>query len=138
MPEIVQGESVCKWVCESIHTEYRSGTSTAIGLQRNGEILAGVLYEDWNQASIVCHLAISGYVCAAFLRAICEYPFYGLKVRKIIAPVWSDNARMIQLAPKMGFMLEGRIVDAQPNGDILLFTMTAKQCKFLAERYGKR
>ena len=88
--------------------------------------------------SLVCHLAIRGRASRGFYGAIFDYPFGQIHARKIIAPVNSDNLRMVRLARHMGFAEEARLRDAQPNGDIILYTMTPEQCRFLGERYGKK
>jgi len=32
----------------------------AIGLARGKEVIAGVIYENWNRRSVTCHIAIAG------------------------------------------------------------------------------
>lgn len=114
---------------------YATSQSRAIGLTRDHRLIAGIIYENFNQKSVVCHIAIQGRVTPAFLSAISCYAFVQLRAHKIIAPVYSDNAKSIRMVMKMGFFQEGRIRDAQPNGHILIFTMTKEQCPYLEARY---
>lgn len=114
---------------------YTPEHSEAIGLERHGRLVAGIIYEDWNRTSVVCHIAIRGRITPEWLFAISEYAYIALGVHKIIAPCYTDNVRAMRILPKMGFIEEGRLKDAQPNGDVILFTMTKEQCKYLGDRY---
>ena len=134
---IVYGKQVGEWVAERAGCPYDSRYSAAIGSQRNGVIHAGVIYTDWNKKSVVCHWAISRGIDRAWLWYIHYYVFRELGAYKVIAPVNSDNVKMLRVAPKMGFVKEGQLVDTQPSGDVVLFTLTADNCRFLGERYGK-
>tara|TARA_R110000868_G_scaffold2671_8_gene18883 strand:+ start:355 stop:789 length:435 start_codon:yes stop_codon:yes gene_type:complete len=126
------------WVAARNHQMYFEANSQAIGLEKNHNIVAGVIYEDWNRQSIVCHIAIMGGITATFLAKIFDYPFRQLEVNKIIAPVASGNEESIRLVTHMGFKEEAKIKDAHPLGDIVIYTMTKKECRFLGERYGKK
>lgn len=135
---IVNGARVGSWVAKRIRGGYFEERSQAIGLERNGELVAGVIYENWNHKSIWCHIAIEGKMTPAYLAAIFHYPFDTAQVDKIIVPVGSDNEESIRLVKKMGFAEEARIKDARPEGDLILYTLTREACRFLGERYGKR
>ncbi len=126
-----------RWVERETSSEFRGTGTRYIGLQAGKEIVAGVVYEDFNGRSVVCHWAIRGRVTRDFLWYIHYYPFKELEAHKVIAPVHSSNDKMMRIAPKMGFVEEGRLVNTQPNGDIVLFTLTADKCRYLGERYGK-
>jgi RimJ/RimL family protein N-acetyltransferase len=135
---IATGPEVGAWIAAHLESSFAPGSFEAIGLQRAGQLVAGVLYEQWNGSSIVTHIAITGRITPSFVAAIFDYPYNVCGVRKIIAPVWSDNARCIALVTNMGFREEARIVDATPTGDIVLFTLTKTDCRFLEARYGKK
>lgn len=115
----------------------RLNADEAIGLERNGELIAGVVYESWNGASFVCHIAIMGLMTPEYLAAIFDYPFVHCGAKKIFAPVVEGNDRSIRFVENLGFRLEHRLLDAHPDGSILLYSMTRDQCRFTGERYGK-
>jgi hypothetical protein len=52
--------------------------------------------------------------------------------------VASINTESIGLVTNMGFKEEAKIKEAHPSGDIVIFTMTKQECRFLGERYGKK
>ena len=47
---ITQGAEIGHWVAERVQGKYFADGSQAIGLERDGQIMAGVIYENWNQA----------------------------------------------------------------------------------------
>lgn len=135
---IVTGPEVGHWVAQEVDGGYFADRSQAIGLQRDGDLIAGVIYENWNHQSIVCHIAFLGRLTSGYLAAVFDYPFQVCGVAKIIAPIRGDNRSAIKLVQNMGFSEEARIKDATPTGDLVFYTMTRDQCRFLGERYGKK
>jgi len=135
---ITKGSEVGQWVAKRIRGGYFEGRSEAIGLKRDGELVAGVIYENWNHKSIWCHIAIEGRLTPEYLAAIFDYPFNICQVEKIIVPVGSENEESLRLVKKMGFAEEARIKDGRPDGDIVFLTLAHKNCRYIGERYGKR
>jgi len=135
---ITSGPTVGEWVCEQTGGGYHAERSNAIGLRKGDEIACGVVYENWNGRSIVCHIAIVGRMTPAYLAAIFDYPFNVCGVDKIIAPVGSKNVKALKVVSKMGFTEEARIKNADTDGDIVFLTMTRDACRFLGHRYGQK
>ena len=135
---IKSGPEVGEWVCSQTGGGYHEARSNALGLERDGEIVAGVVYENWNGRSVVCHIAISGRMTPAYLAAIYDYPFNVCGVDKIIVPVSSGNSKALRLVGKMGFTEEARIHNADTDGDIVFLTMARESCRFLGRRYGQK
>ena len=126
------------WVAARNFQMYFEANSQSIGLEKDGEIVAGVIYDGWNKKSIVCHIAATESLTATFLAKVFDYSFRQLQVHKMIATVSSKNFKSIRLVTHMGFKEEAKIKDAHPLGDIVIFTMTKEDCKFLGEKYVKR
>lgn len=124
------------WVAKKIFGPWTG--APAIGLERSGVMVAGVIYENWNRRSVTCHIAVQGLMTPAYLAAIFHYPFVHLGCEKIIAPVSEGNAESIKLVRNMGFREEARLHDAHPDGSLLLFTMARQECRFIGARYGQR
>ena len=59
--DIVAGSEVGKWVADKT-TELYNVDSAAIGLQKDNKITAGVVYQDYCETTIVCHIRIEGRV----------------------------------------------------------------------------
>ena len=133
---IVQGAEIGHWVAQKIAGKFFAEGSSAIGLQKDGITIAGVIYENWNRQSIFCHIAIEGRMTKAFLKAIFDYPFNVCHCKKIIVPVVSNHAKSIKLVTKMGFTEEARLKDASHDGDIIFLTLARENCRFLGVENG--
>ena len=136
--DIVSGPDVGHWVAKRVDYGFLETRANALGLKRNNELIAGVIYENWNHQSIWCHFAIEGQLTPAYLAAIFDYPYNICQVGKIICPVGSDNEQSIKVVKKMGFTEEGRIKEGRPHGDIVFYTLRRDDCRFLNTRYSKR
>jgi len=134
---ITSSPEVGEWVCNQTGGGYHAERSNAIGLRKGENIVGGVVYENWNGRSVVCHIALE-HLTPAYLAAMFDYPFNVCGVDKIIAPVGSKNAKAQRLVRKMGFTEEARIKNADTDGDIVFLTMTRKACRYLGHRYGKK
>lgn len=129
-------EDVGRWIAKKTFGTWEG--QPTIGLESGGNIVAGVLYDSWNGRSIMCHIAIEEIMTPAYLGAIFHYPFLHLGCDKIIGSVAESNADIIRFVKKLGFQEEARILDAHPDGSLLLYTMKREQCRFIGDRYGKR
>lgn len=103
-------------------------------MNSKGEIVAGIVYDQCNGASVVCHMAAKR-LSREFLRFNAEYAFNQLGVNKIIAPIASNNDRMVRLAYHMGFKFSAVLEDCDTDGDLLLVTLAKDDCPFLGEKY---
>jgi len=130
------GHDVARWVYKALHSCCDEGAE-GIGLEKDGALVAGVAYENWNGRSIVCHIVIEGRITRYYLYAIFHYPFEYLGCDKIVVPIAQSNGESIKLVENMGFEREATLCDAHPDGDIYLYSMKRQNCRFLGERYGK-
>ena len=129
----VDAELVGPWVCEKAGGTWIKGRGSAIGLIKK-ELVAGVLYEDWNGANIVCHIAgIGRWATRDYLRIIFDYPFLQLGAKRITVPVASENLTSRKFVEHLGFELEATLKDAHPAGDILIYRMTPAMCRYLKD-----
>lgn len=133
--ELITDHSAGHWTAGQTKGKYFEANSQSIGLKRNDEFVAGVIYENWNRRTITCHIAIAGRMTSRYLAIIFDYPFNVCDVKKIIVPVDSTNSKSINLVEKMGFTEEARIKDGMADGDMILYTLAKNDCKYLGERY---
>lgn len=135
---IISGLHVGLWVAEQTNGCFSAETCTALGLENSKrQIIAGVIYENWNRRSVVAHMAITGRLTRKFISAIFRYPFEQCGVHKVILPVSSANVKSNRFVRHLGFTEECRIRDADPGGDIILYTLEKSACRFLGEKYGQ-
>ena len=122
------------WVCQRTGGQYFPDCGArAIGLVRDGNLVAGVLFEHYNGRSIAMHVAGEGrdWMTRDFLMECFRYPFVQLGVHKIIGLVDSSNRDARRLDEHLGFHMEAKIAGAAPRGDLMVYTMTREQCRFL-------
>lgn len=107
---------------------------TAIGLEENGELIAGVLFDYYNGASINMHVAAKPgrrWLTREYLWYCFYYPFIELKVKRITGLVPESNLAARRFDEHLGFELEARLKDAAPDGDVLIYVMWKENCKHL-------
>jgi hypothetical protein len=115
----------------------------SVGLERNGQIVAGVLYDGYLERSICIHVA-ADKLTREFVRFCFYYPFIQLGVGKLIGLVDSSNLPAMRFNWHLGFTVEAVIRDGAKFGDLCLFTMTPDQCKWLnvgrrtGEKHGRQ
>ena len=120
------------WVSDGVGATWVKDEGTAIGWVKNGELVAGVIYQHFNKANVFCHIRGEGnWANRTFLRVIFDYPFNQLKVNRITAMIGSDNEASKKLVTHMGFELECTLAQANPSGDLLVYRMFRENCKYL-------
>jgi RimJ/RimL family protein N-acetyltransferase len=113
--------------------------AVGIGLEKDGELIAGVKFDNWNHASVCMHVAAIGkqWMTREYLWYCFHYPFVELKATKILGLVAESNHDARRFDEALGFVLEYAIQGAHPDGALLIYTMTPEQCRFIKGRYAR-
>lgn len=138
---IAIGQRVVEWVAKRTNEFGNFGAAQGIGWQRNGELVAGVAYAEYNGPNVVAHIASDGsrhWLTRQYLWTIFDYPFNQLKVKRITCMVGESNRDSRRFVVHLGFDLETTLRAAHPTGDLLIFRMFAKDCKWTKVDYSKR
>lgn len=125
---IVSGPEVGKWVCERVSGHWKE-ESRSIGM-KNGKMIAGVVYEDFNGANVLAHIATEGQLTRRFVKAIFHYPFDVLQASRITAMVKSNNARSVRLLEHFGFKREATLGGFYPDADMYVYAMRRDECRW--------
>jgi RimJ/RimL family protein N-acetyltransferase len=132
--------TVARWVSARLGVQGFSDYSE-IGLTENGKLIAGVVFDYFNGASINMHVAAVGkrWMTREYLHFCFWYPFEQLKVKRINGLVPESNLAARKFDEHLGFELEARLQDAHPSGDVLVYRMFKKDCRWLnmKVRYGQ-
>lgn len=108
----------------------------AIGLRRDGELIAGVIYEGINGHNAWMHVAaLPGrrWLVRDYLRACFIYPFVICGLNRVSGYVDESNTDARQFDEHLGFEEETRLRGAASDGgDVILYRMWKKDCRYVA------
>jgi RimJ/RimL family protein N-acetyltransferase len=129
-----QHERVAAWVAAQVGCDAHAWAQyTTLGLEKNGELVAGVVFESFTGTAANIHVAGIGryWMNRAILFATFDYAFRQLKLKRLTGLVEAVNERALAFDLNLGFEIEARMVDAVPSGDVLILRMTPDNCRFL-------
>jgi RimJ/RimL family protein N-acetyltransferase len=106
-----------------------------LGLERDGELVAGVLYEGYNHHNIWMHVAAEPgkkWLNREFLRYCFHYPFVELGCNRVSGYVEAQNADARRCDAHLGFQQEAVLQGAASDGgDVILYVMRRDDCRYL-------
>lgn len=106
-----------------------------LGLERDGELVAGVLYEGFNHHNIWMHVAAEPgkkWLNKEFLRYCFHYPFVELGCTRVSGYVEASNAEARRFDEHLGFQQEAVLQGAAADGgDVILYVMRRDDCRYL-------
>lgn len=125
-----------RWVSEQAGSAWHPGGKEVLGLVRDDEVLAGIIFENYTGASIMLHIAVGNphVPIKKLLVAAVRYVFWQLNCYKAVATVPSTNQRSINFVTKFGFKLEAIIEGAVVGGDMLIFTLVRDELGQVPDR----
>ena len=130
---LIAGIPVIGWIVEKGDCFVPGSGATGLGWVKDGKIVAGVMYEEFTEASIHATIVVEEPMTKGFVHKIFDYPFNQLGVDKIIVQANTSNAESVNLAKRLGFTEEGMIKGAYLDGDRIILTMTKDECRWLKE-----
>lgn len=128
------GKEVVSWVASKTSEFGNFGTDIGIGWVKDGKLIAGVAYANWNGVNVECHIASDGtrrWLGKQYLFGIFHYPFIQLGARRITVCVGEGNAASRRFVEHLGFKIEAVLAGAHPTGAILIYCMFRSQCKYV-------
>ena len=131
---IVTGDAVCHYVTSKTNAQYFGG-GVGFGIEKDGQIVCGVMFENFTGRSLQIHVAKepNAQMSKAWLKGLFGYAFNHCKVNKIIGAIDSENSESLRFTRHIGFTDEAVIKDAGPKGDFYILTMTRNQCRFIGD-----
>ena len=134
MSRIVRDSRVLEFV--QSHVGVCHNPCTVVGLERDGRIIAGALYEKFNGHNVIFHGASDGskkWATRGFIRELCRHPFVNMGAPRMSTPVASSNEAAIRFDLAMGFEEECRQKSAAHDGsDLVWLVMWKDKCKWLS------
>lgn len=125
---------VHQYVCRQTHIPVSTGMK-GIGLERDGELVAGVLYEGYNGKNVWMHVAAEPgkrWMTKDFLKYAFSYPFNEMKISRVSGWVEARNAAAIRFDEHLGFKREALLAGAASDGgDVIIYKMTREECRYV-------
>ena len=119
-------ESVGAWVAGQVGQTASWGDFYAMGAEVNGELVSGVVFNNFNESNATCHIAVSKPT-RLFLELLDHaygYAFGQCKLKRLTGLVASDNHKALKLDKHIGFVEEGVMRQAGRQGqDIITLVM---------------
>jgi RimJ/RimL family protein N-acetyltransferase len=121
------------WVAKQVGQRSHWGDFQAFGVEKDGEIIAGVVVHMINGANAYCHIAIEKPTKALYdlFFVVCDYCFRQLDLKRITGMVPTDEPDIIKFDKKLGFEEEFVMKNAAPGADMQVLVMWADKCRWL-------
>lgn len=140
---LVYGEEdrLLPWALERIGMVAFRPDAKAIGLERDGVIVAVTVYDCFSEVECNVHLASDGtrrWLNKAFLFAGFSYPFIQCGFLSMTGIVPADNEDALRFDKHIGWEVVGTRHKAMQGGkDVILMEMLRENCRWLPEEYRK-
>lgn len=111
----------------------------AIGLEHDGELIAGVVFDNKSGSNIHMHVASNGtrhWMTPAYMAACFRYAFVQEKCNRITGLVRADNVDAQRFDEHLGFKREGQLRAACTDGtDLIVYGMLKSECRYIEGKY---
>lgn len=140
MAQVIYGreQELLPWAQERIGVTFRDDAKT-IGLERDGEIRAAVIFDNFSETDLCMHIASDGtraWMSKGLLLAAFAYPFVQLGKLRVTGLVPAHNADALAFDENLGFVREGYHPLAGPGGsDLISLGLLRSACRFIPQEY---
>lgn len=136
--KLIYGEEdrLIPWALSRIGIPAFRRDAYSIGLERNGELVAVVVYDSFSECDVNMHIASDGtsrWMNKALLLAAFAYPFGQLGLRRVTGMVPAKNEAALKFDENLGFVREGYHRNALPDDDLVSLAMFRENCRFYKE-----
>lgn len=133
-----QEERLLPWAKERIGVDFRRD-AYSIGLERDGELVAVVAFDNFSKNDLCMHIASDGtkrWLNKEFLVSAFSYPFIQLGLPRVTGLVPEHNKDAIAFDEHLGFVREGYHPEAWPyGGGLISMGMLRKSCRFIPKEH---
>ena len=129
-----QKERVGDWVAEQTEQLVTWGDFYAMGVERNGEIIAGTVFNNFNHSNAYQHIAVAKVTkqLPMMLAHGFAYAFLQCRLNRLTVAIEDDNAKSLKLARHAGYVDEFVMPKAGSSGqDMIFMVMWPDQCRWL-------
>ena len=136
MARLIYGEEdrLLPWAQERVGVAFRRD-AYAIGLEKAGQIVAVVVYDNFSECDCNMHIASDGtraWMNKSLLVSAFAYPFLQLRFNRVTGLVPAHNEAALAFDEHLGFVREGYHPKAGPEGgDLISLGMLRENCRFI-------
>ena len=140
MAKLIYGneDRLLAWAQERVGVVFRKDAFT-LGLERDGELVAVVVFDSFSQFDANMHIASDGtkaWMNKELLISAFSYPMIQLGMRRVTGLVPADNEAALSFDEHLGFVREGYHKFAGPNGtDLVSLGLLRKDCRFIPKEF---
>lgn len=100
-------DSIAEWVAERIFDHNRGfGPCRAMGVERQGEIVAGIVFHNWEPETGVIEISACGetpfWSTRTVLAVALDYCFSGLNCQAVVARISERNSKALKFWDMLG------------------------------------
>lgn len=131
-----QHERVAQWVAERAGASVHAWAGyVCLGLEEEGELVAGVVMESFTGRSANMHVAGVGrnWVNRNMIQTCFIYAFDHLGLQRLTGLVPASNTAALAFDLHLGFRHEYTLVDGAKDGDLHILCMRRADCRFLPQ-----
>ena len=128
-----QKDRVGDWVADKVDQRAAWGDFYAMGIERDGEIIAGVVINNYNGANATCHIAIEKHskLLVELFFHVCNYAFNHCKLKRLTGMVPTSEPEIIAFDKHLGFEEEFVMKDGAPGADMQVLVLWPDKCRWL-------
>lgn len=109
-----------------------------IGLERDGGLVAVVVYDNFSDTDVNMHIASDGsrsWMNKELLVSAFAYPFIQLRLNRVTGMVPARNSAALAFDEHLGFVREGYHPKAAHGDDIVSLGMLRENCRFIPKEF---
>lgn len=129
-------EKLLAWACKRIGIQSFREDAHAIGLRRDGKLVAVCVYDTFSSFDCSMHVASDGsgkWLTRAFLRAAFMHPFCQWGYLRVTSPIAESNTKALRFNQHLGFEREGYHPHGAADGALLTLGLTRDRCRWIPE-----
>lgn len=119
-------ERVGAWVAEQVVQEAEWGSYYAMGAEVDGELVSGIVFNNFNECNATAHIAVSkpNKLFLELLDHAFLYAFETCGLRRLTGLVEADNSKALKLDKHIGFLQESIMQEAGSEGqDVVVLVL---------------
>jgi|TARA_B110000977_G_scaffold1268_1_gene1811 RimJ/RimL family protein N-acetyltransferase len=115
-------ERVGAWVADKVTQSCTWGSFYAMGAEVDGQIVSGVVFNNFNECNATGHIALSkpNKLFLELLDHAFTYAFEACGLRRLTVLVESDNSKSLKFVKRIGFLEEGAMKQAGSAGQDMI------------------